>query len=500
LNRYEDYDPVHDVSEELRQAKQRLQLIDCENKIKQYQQTLAVRFQSLQDHARTLTEDDISSPDLDIFLSLEYDFSTTRSLIKILDNAIRFLNQSHENKDFTIPDEISRHIGHCLQLTEQLDQTQQNITKIVTEINSRYREARTVFKNKKRDGLEVEVSHWEKRKAQFDLLNNLTDLEDQIVKLEEIARKLSSLNEYIQALDDARSTLHKTKETLLREAIDRISERVNEIYANMNPDEALNQIKFRSSGEGSLDIIVDDQNAKISDKEPRPQAFLSEGHLNCLGIAIHLALQEIIDTPYDFVIFDDPIYSIDAGHRIRALDEMFDFANKTNKQLIIATHDPLFFNYLKEGLWLRRNEINSSQIYIVANHSSTRPYIVEESSNASFLDEAKEKLSQGCTSYELETAYVFLRREIEYICKELLEGQRIAVYGEPYKKLASRIELLRRLDHVDEGDVNKLQWARRICNPAAHDDPQGREGHTIANQVLRNIENFRDKYMPESPS
>jgi hypothetical protein len=91
-----------------------------------------------------------------------------------------------------------------------------------------------------------------------------------------------------------------------------------------------------------------------------------------------------------------------------------------------------------------------------------------------------------------------MRREIEYICKQLLEGQRIAVYGEPYKKLESRLELLKELDHIDNGDVNRLQQARTICNPAAHYDPQGRESYTVARQVLQDIEKFRNTYLPES--
>jgi len=75
---------------------------------------------------------------------------------------------------------------------------------------------------------------------------------------------------------------------------------------------------------------------------------------------VQIALQEVIDSPYDFVIFDDPLYSIDAGHRRKALDEMFDFAKRTGKQLIIATHDPLFFHYLKEKLRFRHADFGLS--------------------------------------------------------------------------------------------------------------------------------------------
>jgi len=87
-----------------------------------------------------------------------------------------------------------------------------------------------------------------------------------------------------------------------------------------------------------------------------------------------------------------------------------------------------------------------------------------------------------------------MRREIEYLCDNLLKGQRVAEYGEKYDKLDSRIDLLRRLEHIDDTDINKLQEARTICNPAAHYDPSGRESYTVARQVLTSIETFRDKY------
>jgi hypothetical protein len=58
--------------------------------------------------------------------------------------------------------------------------------------------------------------------------------------------------------------------------------------------------------------------------------------------------------------------------------------------------------------------------------------------------------------------------------------------------------LLRKLKGIDEADINKLQEARIICNPAAHYDPQ-RESYTVARQVLRDIESFRNEYLQEAP-
>jgi hypothetical protein len=398
-----------------------------------------------------------------------------------------------EDVQFSIPDDLLHQIECTEKLLQRLKEMGEATEEIVDDLNTRYLAARPAFRNRMLDGLEEEVEKWQDRLQAFALLDDLQDLEDEASNLEESAAKLSVMNEYIRLLLDVRELLQEVEGSLMKEALERVSSRVNEIYGRMNPDEALNCIVFRPAGGRRVDLIMDDKTVDLSDKEPKPPAFLSEGHLNCLGIAIHLALQEVIDSSFDFVAFDDPLYSIDAGHRRRAVDEMFNVAKQAGKQLFIATHDPLFFHYLKQKLKLRHEDFESQQVYVVVNHSSTEPDIVVEGSPRTFLQAARERLHEGCDSYALESVYVLMRREIEYLCDSLLEGQRVAVYGQEYN-LDSRIELLRELQGIDEADINKLHEARLICNPAAHHDPQ-RESYTVAYQVMRDIGSFRDKYL-----
>jgi wobble nucleotide-excising tRNase len=381
--------------------------------------------------------EEVSSPDFETISGSEMDFSSPQELIALLNLAVRFL-ETPEEAEFSIPDELPDHIESTGKLLRQLGKTQQATQDAIDNLNSQYQGARETLEERLQKGLEAEVKRWQKRLQEFDLLNDLEGLEKEVAKLEETANKVSNINKYIRLLLEVRDLLKGVEESLLEEALERISHRVNEIYGRMNPDEALNRIIFRPTGGHNVDLIVDDESLDLSDKEPKPPAFLSEGHLNCLGIAIHLALQGVIDSPFDFVIFDDPLYSIDAGHRRKALDEMFDFANQARKQLFIATHDPLFFHYLKEKLRLRHKDFDSSQVYLVVNHSSMEPDIIKEGSSETFLQAAKERLLEGCDSYAIESVYVLMRREIEYICDRLLQGQRVAVYDREYDDLDSR--------------------------------------------------------------
>lgn len=471
LEQYRDFDPKDALIDGLHQARSLLQLLDCADKLDRNQRGLSTLFDTYKARASSLDED-IAPPDFDALAPSEPGFASPQLLLGNLALALDSLDNPDKVR-FAPLEGLSKHIDAIVQLTGQFSEVQRATQDCIDSLNSQYQRTRKSLEERKKDGLDEEVQKREARRAEFELLDDLRGLESEVRGFGKATDKISTVNKYIHALLASRdNTLKDVENTLITEALERISDRVNDTYKRMNPDEALNRIIFKPAGGRRVDLFVEDERVDLSAKEARPPAFLSEGHLNCLGIAIHLALQEVIDSPYDYVIFDDPLYSIDAGHRKRALDEMFNLAKRTGKQLIIATHDPLFFHYIKEKLRLRHADFGSSEIYLVINHSSTEPDIIVEGCKGTFLDAAKERLVAGCDSYDLEAVYVLMRREIEYICDKLLEGQRVGVYGEKYNKLDSRIELLRELGDIDSTDINKLQEARTVCNPAAHYHPQ----------------------------
>src|SRR5690606_36531217 len=80
--------------------------------------------------------------------------------------------------------------------------------------------------------------------------------------------------------------------------------------------------------------------------EPKdPRAFLSEGHLDSLGLCIFLATVKIFNAPGTLLVLDDVLTSIDRDHRHRVgellLDEFADY------QVILTTHDEHWFELLK---------------------------------------------------------------------------------------------------------------------------------------------------------
>jgi DNA sulfur modification protein DndD len=68
---------------------------------------------------------------------------------------------------------------------------------------------------------------------------------------------------------------------------------------------------------------------------------LSEGHVRALGLSMMLAVAEKEDKP--FLIFDDVVNAIDSDHRANIIEMIFTEPVLRNKQLIITTHDRLFW-------------------------------------------------------------------------------------------------------------------------------------------------------------
>jgi len=81
---------------------------------------------------------------------------------------------------------------------------------------------------------------------------------------------------------------------------------------------------------------------------------LSTGHLRCLGFALLMARIKVKMTNLEFIIIDDPIYSIDHEHRYNLIQYLIDLSQ--SYQLIITSSDRLFYDII-------RNRFNKNKFY-----------------------------------------------------------------------------------------------------------------------------------------
>ena len=178
---------------------------------------------------------------------------------------------------------------------------------------------------------------------------------DLIVKLQEsynAYKEVVKQRELLAVIEVQRNTFEALSSLFAKKQKDgldlffnQFSKNINEYYVFMNPGESVENIKLipiESDDEiKGLTIQYEFYNNAVSP----PHKYLSESHLNCLGLSFFLASVEAFNKVNKFFILDDVISSFDSNHRKRFLDLL---AEKFNQyQIILLTHESQFFEYAR---------------------------------------------------------------------------------------------------------------------------------------------------------
>ncbi|MFZ0698989.1 MAG: hypothetical protein WAN74_02180 [Thermoplasmata archaeon] len=80
--------------------------------------------------------------------------------------------------------------------------------------------------------------------------------------------------------------------------------------------------------------------------ESDPRAYASEAHLDTLGLCIFLAFARRFQSDFPLLVLDDVLTTVDGQHRLRVAGLLS--SEFSSKQLIITTHDQVWFKELHE--------------------------------------------------------------------------------------------------------------------------------------------------------
>jgi predicted ATPase len=133
-----------------------------------------------------------------------------------------------------------------------------------------------------------------------------------------------------------------------------ISEDINDLYQFMNESENVSEIELIPLDEEDEFVGITLQFKFHGRLEAPPHKYLSESHLNCLGICLFLASVKAYNKLNRFIVLDDVISSFDTNHRARfarLLVEKF-----SDYQIILFTHEKDWFeivsNMVRGKNWL----------------------------------------------------------------------------------------------------------------------------------------------------
>ena len=266
------------------------------------------------------------------------------------------------------------------------------------------------FCETKRDELKLVIES-DKKLEIYSKMKQTIAAYKQIKQLEKTKQRLEN---QLRSIECVYSAFVKKQKEGLEEFIDRFSTDINELYQFMNPDENIDEIRLITLEENDelagITIEADFHNSRVSP----PHGYLSESHLNCLGIAFYLASAIAFNRQNHFLVLDDVISSFDSGHRKRFADlinEKF-----TAYQIILLTHEKDWFDY-------------------VANMIKGKNWLIQtvkyDQDNGSHIDEnletLQEKIERRIKEKDCDGLGNNMRRYLERILKQVALNLKIKV-------------------------------------------------------------------------
>jgi hypothetical protein len=240
------------------------------------------------------------------------------------------------------------------------------------------------------------------------LLVEIGVLSEQVRAWRKAERAAHAAHSAFELADQVFSTYKQRQLAHFEAVLRRISAKTAELYGRLHPGEDLDRVGIETWSEKGVELVVEFHGSK----QKPPHGVLSESHLNSLAIALFLAMAETFNRLVGFLVLDDVVNSFDDAHRADLADLLA--SDFEHRQLIVLTHDHLFFKRLIRlaPTW-KQLELTS---WDFAEGPRTTAY-----SMARMLDAAQRCLGDG----DLHGAAAKGRRALEELLQEVAEALRL---------------------------------------------------------------------------
>jgi len=203
----------------------------------------------------------------------------------------------------------------------------------------------------------------------------------------------------------------------------------------------------------------------------KPHSFLNEAKLSAIAISIRLAIlsSKRLEDCLKFIVLDDLLISLDMKNREKVLDLLMSEEFADNYQLIILTHDKMFYQMAKHKISvLEQSNWKYIEMYETKDANGTsKPHIKP---SMSYVEKAEHFYRES----NLPEAANNLRKAGEEFCKKILS--KTQTISEDY----SQFDLSGMIEHcLNFAKSNDLQFSyfsqldkfrKFLLNSGSHDD------------------------------
>jgi energy-coupling factor transporter ATP-binding protein EcfA2 len=232
----------------------------------------------------------------------------------------------------------------------------------------------------------------------------------------------------------------------------------------------------------------------VKDALYKPHSFLNEAKLSALAISIRLAIltEKRQANCLKFIILDDLLISLDMRNREHVLELLLSPDFIDNYQIIILTHDKMFFQMAKHKIdILEQENWKYIEMYEIKDEiGNSKPHI--KTSKSYF-----EKATEFYESNNLPEAANNLRKASEEFCKKILSKKQTISEDYSSYDLNGMIEhclLFAKSNDLQHNYFNHLDKFRKfLLNSGSHDDYDNPLFKSEINDCIKIFENYFNK-------
>lgn len=299
----------------------------------------------------------------------------------------------------------------------------------------------------------------------------LNEISEAIIKIKDVNSAFTDLEKQSkikkefenqrQTLEEVLGLYEQFEKQTMKSILQTMSEDINLFYSILHKQDEHEDVRLDFTDKRGITFKLSFHKKDVD----QPIKYLSDAHLNSLGLCFFLASVKHLNQSTNFVILDDVVNSIDANHRRQLVEIIRD--HFSDNQFLILTHDETWFGMLNEqlrGMGWKPHEIISWQLESVV------------------IEPTKDKLQKvqdliNCSNGEAVASHLrkYFEQELKRLCKlyhvsvGYKEDFRTEDLWQPFK------DHLKADTHIDpdsqkhKGLFNDIQTNKYLFNLNLHD-------------------------------
>lgn len=303
----------------------------------------------------------------------------------------------------------------------------------------------------------------ETEKQITEILTTLQTLGSQVKSYEACQRAIGVFETQILTLSTMFDEFVTVQNKALQAVLDIVSTDVGRFYKKLHPKESIDNVHLAMVGEEGVEF---EYSFHGQPTQP-PRKYLSESHLNSLGVVLFLANALIFNKQARFLVLDDIVTSFDINHRrrlLRLLKEEF-----ADWQILILTHESVWFDLIKREMgqagWLFHevSADNDNGILLENSPSTLRALIAQKKGKEDVTNDLRKLLEvilkDVCHALEVKVTFRFNELNEKRMPEELLSQLRSTLKAKSP-------------DLVDHSVFSDLAGSTLIANLGSHDNQE----------------------------